>query len=137
MFGVMGKMAQSVVDGGGKITGVVPRFFTGKVRNLNALLASLLLDDKNPCIGVLVTEYVDYEASTEEIVVPDMHSRKKLFFEQVRNALQQDIEYVRALALFLGTRICGAARGHRYHGGAGGDDDVEATGSTRQACGSV
>ena len=29
MFGVMGKMAQSVMDGDGKITGIIPKFFTG------------------------------------------------------------------------------------------------------------
>jgi len=30
MCGIMGKMAQSVMDNGGKITGIVPRFFTGE-----------------------------------------------------------------------------------------------------------
>ncbi len=30
MFGCMGRLAQSVLDGGGKITGIIPKFFTGE-----------------------------------------------------------------------------------------------------------
>ncbi len=33
----------------------------------------------------ICTEFPNYEAAGEEIVVPDMHTRKKMMFDKVRH----------------------------------------------------
>ena len=32
LFGMMGKMAHGVLDKGGDLTGIIPKFFTGSIR---------------------------------------------------------------------------------------------------------
>ncbi|GGK35587.1 LOG family protein [Salinarimonas ramus] len=55
-LGLMGTVARSVVEAGGEVTGIIPDFLTRKEK---------LLDDVQ-----------------ETIVVPDMHTRKRLMFER-------------------------------------------------------
>ena len=54
--GLMGILARAVVDGGGRVTGIIPDFLTDR----DAMLAD----------------------AHEQIVVPDMHTRKRLMFER-------------------------------------------------------
>ncbi|XP_064400835.1 cytokinin riboside 5'-monophosphate phosphoribohydrolase-like [Halichondria panicea] len=55
-FGLLGTLADAVLEGGGQLTGIIPEFFT---------------------------RYDGYTAPGEEIIVPDMHTRKKLMYDSV------------------------------------------------------
>ncbi len=55
-LGLMGAIADAVIEAGGKVTGIIPEF--------------------------LVTEKNTLKADHEQIVVPDMHTRKRLMFER-------------------------------------------------------
>jgi uncharacterized protein (TIGR00730 family) len=55
-LGLMGTVANAVIEAGGKVTGIMPEF--------------------------LVTAKNTLEADHEHIVVPDMHARKRLMFER-------------------------------------------------------
>ena len=54
--GLMGTVARAVLDGGGHVTGIIPEFLKARERML--------------------------EAVQETVVVPDMHTRKRLMFER-------------------------------------------------------
>jgi uncharacterized protein (TIGR00730 family) len=54
--GLMGTVAQSVLDSGGHVTGIIPEFLRSRERLLDAV--------------------------QETIIVPDMHTRKRLMFER-------------------------------------------------------
>ncbi|MDP4594004.1 MAG: TIGR00730 family Rossman fold protein [Beijerinckiaceae bacterium] len=54
--GLMGIVARTVVEGGGRVTGIIPDFLSAKERQYNEV--------------------------SELIVVPDMHTRKRLMFEK-------------------------------------------------------
>ncbi len=58
--GLMGTLAHAVLDGGGRVTGIIPDFLTDG----DAILAEVT------------------GRRVEHIVVPDMHSRKRLMFER-------------------------------------------------------
>jgi len=55
-LGLMGELANAVIAAGGKVTGIIPDFLVSKKTTL--------------------------EAEHEMIVVPDMHARKQMMFEQ-------------------------------------------------------
>ena len=55
-IGLMGTVARAVLDGGGRVTGIIPDFLKARERMLDAV--------------------------QETIVVPDMHTRKRLMFER-------------------------------------------------------
>jgi len=55
-LGLMGTIASAVVEGGGQVTGIMPEF--------------------------LVTPKNTFKADHEQIVVPDMHARKRMMFER-------------------------------------------------------
>ena len=55
-LGLMGTIASAVIEAGGKVTGIIPDF--------------------------LITEKNALRADHEQIVVPDMHTRKRLMFER-------------------------------------------------------
>ncbi|WP_020176737.1 TIGR00730 family Rossman fold protein [Methyloferula stellata] len=55
-LGLMGTIASAVIEAGGKVTGIIPDF---------------LVNEKNTL-----------KADHEQIVVPDMHTRKRLMFER-------------------------------------------------------
>jgi len=55
-LGLMGTVASAVAEGGGQVTGIIPEF--------------------------LVTPKNTLQAAHEQIVVPDMHARKRLMFER-------------------------------------------------------
>lgn len=54
--GLMGTIAKTVVDAGGRVTGIIPDFLSAKEQK--------------------------FEQASELIVVPDMHTRKRLMFER-------------------------------------------------------
>ena len=54
-LGLMGSLAQSVIDHGGKVTGIIPEFLRAKEHALAAV--------------------------EDMVVVPDMHTRKRMMFE--------------------------------------------------------
>lgn len=54
--GLMGIIAQTVADNGGRVTGIIPDFLSSKERQ--------------------------FQGATEMVVVPDMHTRKRLMFER-------------------------------------------------------
>ena len=54
--GLMGTVAQAVLDGGGHVTGIIPEFLKSRERMLDAV--------------------------QETLIVPDMHTRKRLMFER-------------------------------------------------------
>ena len=74
-YGCMGKLADAVVQTGGKLTAIVPKFFTGISPYT---MAWWCLIDLFNCV---VME--GYSSAVDEIVVPDMHTRKKMFFDRV------------------------------------------------------
>lgn len=55
-LGLMGEIAQSVIDHGGEVCGIIPDFLRDKEQT--------------------------FEAAQEVIVVPDMHTRKRMMFEK-------------------------------------------------------
>lgn len=55
-LGLMGEVAQSVIDHGGEVCGIIPDFLRDKEQT--------------------------FEAAQEVIVVPDMHTRKRMMFEK-------------------------------------------------------
>jgi uncharacterized protein (TIGR00730 family) len=59
--GLMGRVARSVLAGGGRVTGIIPKFL---IKRENALLNG-----------------------QELIVVDDMHQRKQMMFDRSRNSL--------------------------------------------------
>ena len=54
--GLMGIVAKTVIEGGGRVTGIIPEFLSSKERM--------------------------YKEVSELIVVPDMHTRKRMMFEK-------------------------------------------------------
>lgn len=55
-FGLLGAMGEAVVANGGKLTGIMPEFFQ---------------------------DFPGYEPVSNDIIVPDMHTRKKMMFDRV------------------------------------------------------
>ena len=81
-FGCLGKMADAVVAGGGKLTGILPPFFTGelKYRDMYNVWPHLF------CFSLSLSEMEGYSIAGEEHVVPDMHTRKKMLFDKVSHS---------------------------------------------------
>lgn len=74
-------MGDALVANGGRLTGIVPEFFTSE--NSSVTWTFLLTPQFHTTTTALIhVEMEDYEVVGEEIIVPDMHTRKKMMFDQ-------------------------------------------------------
>ena len=80
-YGLLGKLCDSIVSNGGDITGIIPHFFLSLVYLYPAPRFHIVV-----VLGgffSLLSENDAYSAGCKEIVVPDMHTRKKMMFDRV------------------------------------------------------
>lgn len=93
-FGCLGKMADAVVAGGGKLTGILPPFFTSELKQMPCVVAATASLSPPP-------EMEGYSIAGEEHVVPDMHTRKKMLFDKVSPSQLLEMNLLPSMSQYL------------------------------------